>query len=96
MYKGTRTADDVLEAAGTGPSGAAVVYGVSAWHAIHGRRVEAGALWQRLVEGPDWAPFGVIAAEADLAREKSASRRHVTARAARSGPPLRRQWDRRG
>jgi len=69
MYMGTRTADDVLGAAGTGPSGAAVVYGVSAWHAIQGRRAEARALWQRLVEGPDWAPFGVIAAEADLARE---------------------------
>jgi tetratricopeptide (TPR) repeat protein len=70
MYKGSRTVDDVLAAAGTGPSGAAVVYGVSAWHAINGRTAEARALWRRLVDGPDWAPFGVIAAEADLAREK--------------------------
>ena len=68
LYKGMRSADEVLGAAGTGSSGAAVVYGVSAWHAVSGRQAEARALWQALVNGPDWAPFGVIAAEADLAR----------------------------
>lgn len=68
MYKGVRTEDAVLSAAGSGPSGAAVVYGVSAWRAINGRTADARALWQKLVDGPDWAPFGVIAAEADLAR----------------------------
>jgi tetratricopeptide (TPR) repeat protein len=68
LYKGMRTADDVLNAAGSGSAGAAVVYGVSAWHASNGRTAEARALWQKLVDGPDWAPFGVIAAEADLAR----------------------------
>jgi hypothetical protein len=44
------------------------VYGVSAWHDVNGRTADARALWQRLVDGADWAPFGVIAAEADLAR----------------------------
>jgi tetratricopeptide (TPR) repeat protein len=68
LYKGMRTADDVLNAAGSGSAGAAVVYGVSAWHAVNGRTTDARALWQKLVDGPDWAPFGVIAAEADLAR----------------------------
>ena len=68
MYKGIRPADDVLKAAGAGSAGAAVVYGVSAWHAVNGRTTEANALRRQLVDGPDWAPFGVIAAEADLAR----------------------------
>jgi tetratricopeptide (TPR) repeat protein len=68
LYKGARTADDVLNTAGAGSAGAAVVYGVSAWHAVNGRTADARALWQKLVDGADWAPFGVIAAEADLAR----------------------------
>jgi tetratricopeptide (TPR) repeat protein len=67
LYKGLRSADDALNAAGSGSAGAAVVYGVSAWHAVNGRTTDARALWQKLVDGPDWAPFGVIAAEADLA-----------------------------
>jgi tetratricopeptide (TPR) repeat protein len=71
MYKGMRMADDVLKAAGSGSSGAAVVYGVAAWHDVNGRAAEADALRRQLVDGPEWAPFGVIAAEADLARQKS-------------------------
>ena len=63
-----RTADDVLRSAGSGSSGAAVVYGVAVWHELNGRASEANALRRQLVDGRDWAPFGVIAAEADLAR----------------------------
>ena len=37
MYKGMRAADDVLKAAGGGPSGAAVLYGVAVWHELNGR-----------------------------------------------------------
>ena len=70
LYKGMRTEDDVLKAAGSGSSGAAVVYGVAVWHDVNGRAGEANALRRQLVDGPDWAPFGVIAAEADLARAK--------------------------
>ena len=70
LYKGVRTADDVLKAAGSGSSGAAVTYGVAAWHDVNGRGTEADTLRRQLVDGPDWAPFGVIAAEADLARSK--------------------------
>jgi tetratricopeptide (TPR) repeat protein len=68
LYRGDRTIDDVLKTAGAGSSAAAVLYGASAWHAVNGRSAEAQALWRRLVAGPDWAPFGVIAAEAELAR----------------------------
>jgi len=70
LYKGMRTVDEVLKAAGSGSSGAAVSYGVAVWHDINGRAAEAHALRRQLVDGPDWAPFGVIAAEADLARAK--------------------------
>ena len=70
LYKGMRTEDDVLKAAGSGSSGAAVVYGVAVWRDINGRAGDANALRRQLTDGPDWAPFGVIAAEADLARAK--------------------------
>jgi tetratricopeptide (TPR) repeat protein len=70
LYKGMRTAEDVLKAAGTGSSGAAVVYGVAAWHDVNGRAAEADVLRRQLVDGPEWAPFGVIAAETDLARKR--------------------------
>ena len=70
LYKGERPVADVLKAAGGGPSGAAVLYGVSAWLLVTGRQTEAESLWRGLVNGAEWAPFGVIAAEAELARRR--------------------------
>ena len=70
MYKGERSVEAVLGTIGTGAAGSAVLYGVSAWHLINGRRAEAETIWRALVAGPEWAPFGVIAAEAELQRSK--------------------------
>ena len=70
LYRGERTADEIVKVAGTGSSAAAVLYGVSAWHALNGRTPEARKLWRALVAGAEWAPFGTIAAEAELARDK--------------------------
>ena len=69
LYKGERTAEDVLKSAGEGASGTAVRYGVSAWHLANGRKAEAAALWTAIVAGSDWPSFGHIAAEADSARK---------------------------
>ena len=33
-------------------------------------RAEAERIWQALIAGTEWAPFGVIAAETELARAK--------------------------
>jgi tetratricopeptide (TPR) repeat protein len=65
LYKGERSADAVLKAAGEGASGTAVRYGVSAWHLANGRKDEAAALWNTILAGTDWPSFGHIAAEAD-------------------------------
>ena len=70
LYKGERTVEDVLKAAGEGPSGSAARYGVSAWHLYNGRDAEARKLWDSLTSGPDWPSFGFIAAEAELARKR--------------------------
>jgi tetratricopeptide (TPR) repeat protein len=68
LFKGERTAEDLLTKISGGPTGAAVLYGVGAWHLINGRGPVAEKLFRGLVDGPEWAPFGVIAAEAELAR----------------------------
>ncbi|HSG50416.1 MAG TPA: tetratricopeptide repeat protein [Longimicrobiales bacterium] len=71
LHKGERTAEDLL-----GPSGDEATlesttagYGVAMWHFVNGRREEAYALMERVLTNRDqWAAFGYLAAEADLAR----------------------------
>jgi len=70
MYKGERTAEEVLKAAGAGSSGLAVRYGVSAWYLINNKRREATSLWASILEGPDWPSFGYLAAEAEVAARR--------------------------
>jgi tetratricopeptide (TPR) repeat protein len=66
MYKGERTPEEVLKAAGEGSAATAVRYGVSAWYLINGKRREAEQLWATILQGQDWPSFGHLAAEAEL------------------------------
>lgn len=50
------------------PQSAATAYGLAAHALIQGRRDEARTLLEAIVARDDWASFGYIAAEADLAR----------------------------
>ncbi len=68
MYKGERTPEEVLKAAGAGPGGSTVRYGVSAWYLINERRRDAELLWRSILDGPDWPSFGHLAAEAEAGR----------------------------
>jgi len=68
LYRGERQLDDLLGAVAEGPSGTAVRYGVGVWLLLEGRADEARAMWEAIVRQPDWASFGHIAAEAELAR----------------------------
>jgi len=70
MYKGARTPDDLLRAGGDPVSAATLAYGVGNWYLYNGRKDEAKALFQQIITGPNWMPFGFIAAEAELARMK--------------------------
>jgi tetratricopeptide (TPR) repeat protein len=67
MYKGERTPESLLAAAGEDAGGSAVRYGVGAWRLVNGQRREAVATWEAVVAGPDWPSFGYLAAEAELA-----------------------------
>lgn len=71
LFKGERTLEDLI-----GPTGGeatlqstTTAYGVGAWHLVEGREDEAAATFERILEGRDqWAAFGYMAAEAELAR----------------------------
>jgi tetratricopeptide (TPR) repeat protein len=72
LFRGERTEEDIL-----GPAGAEATlgsttagYGVGYWHLANGRETEARAVYERTLSGRagQWAAFGFIAAEAELAR----------------------------
>lgn len=69
MYRGDLPADSLLaEGAGDAVTAATEGYAVGAWHLLHGRREQAGEAFWRIVSSENWAPFGYIAAEAELRR----------------------------
>ena len=72
LYKGELPVDSVLaptaEINSSGTS--AVAYGVGNWHLYNKREAEAEAVFRRIMGGGQWAAFGYIAAEAELARMK--------------------------
>jgi tetratricopeptide (TPR) repeat protein len=68
MYKGAKTPEELLAPGRDPVSEATLAYGVANWHLYNGRKDEAKALFQKIVTGPNWMPFGFIAAEAELAR----------------------------
>jgi tetratricopeptide (TPR) repeat protein len=71
MYQGAAEPEALLEAAQAGEAlaNATVTYGVANWYLYSGGRDEAFDLFRRIVALPQWAAFGYLAAEAELARE---------------------------
>lgn len=70
MYKGARTPQEVMATAKDPVSEATLAYGVANWDLYNGRKDEAKPIFERIVKSANWMPFGVIAAEAELARMK--------------------------
>ena len=69
LYIGAATPQELLAESGGEEAGdAAVLFGVGNWYLLQGRKTEAEALFQRLTARKGWAPFGILAAEAELAR----------------------------
>jgi len=66
LYKGERTRDQLT--AGAGSSGAALRFGLAHHALVAGDRAGGEAALRALAADPGWAAFGVIAAEAELAR----------------------------
>lgn len=71
LHKGERTPDDLIGPGGAGATleSTTAGYGVGAWYLLAGDTARAREIFRRVVSGRDqWAAFGYIAAEADLAR----------------------------
>lgn len=67
MYKG-EVEPGTLWGADDALGNATVGYGIGNWHLYNGRRDEAVAAFERVLETGQWASFGYIAAESDLSR----------------------------
>jgi hypothetical protein len=69
MYKGLLSPDSLLVQNGQDATTLATQgYGVGNWHLYNGRVDQAEEIFWRVTSAEDWAPFGYIAAEADLRR----------------------------
>ncbi|MBI2535939.1 MAG: tetratricopeptide repeat protein [Gemmatimonadetes bacterium] len=77
MYQGVVPPDSVLRLSPAGePSleDVTAAYGVGAWHLVNGRQTEAERVFHAVVEAKgQWAAFGYLAAEAELARPSGRS-----------------------
>ena len=71
MYKGLRKPEDIMGSDEQDPLQIATQgYGVGNFYLVNGDTERAKAIFRRVVAGSQWASFGFIAAEADLARMK--------------------------
>jgi tetratricopeptide (TPR) repeat protein len=71
MYKGIiplTTVDSVNSAGVRSSADASLAYGLANWHLYHGDTSRAKQAFERIIASGQWASFGYIAAEADLAR----------------------------
>ena len=68
MYKGLIPPDSLMPVDTRDPVQIATYgYGIANWHLYNGDRYTAETLFRRILEGPNWAAFGYIAAEAEVA-----------------------------
>ncbi|SMO51106.1 tetratricopeptide repeat protein [Gracilimonas mengyeensis] len=68
VFKGEFTEKEVLDDDNSALDNATLGYGLGFWHHINGREERAYGIWEDVVENGNWAAFGYIASEAELAR----------------------------
>jgi tetratricopeptide (TPR) repeat protein len=68
MYDGQIAVEELRKQDPATTDGATILYGVANWYFVEGRADEAWPVWRQIVDSGQWAAFGAIAAEADLAR----------------------------
>ena len=78
LYRGELPADSLLDPAGKSTVEMVTqAYGAGNWYLINGRADQAEQVFWRVTQAENWAPFGYIAAEADLRRLTRADARRV-------------------
>ncbi|MEX2477640.1 MAG: hypothetical protein WD357_04330 [Gracilimonas sp.] len=68
VFKGVFTPDELLGAENSELDNSTLGYGLGFWHHINGRNERAIQIWQNVYDSGNWAAFGFIASEAELAR----------------------------
>ena len=68
VFKGFFNPDDLLSEENSELDNATLGYGLGFWHDINGRTERAQQIWQQVYDAGNWAAFGYIASEAELAR----------------------------
>lgn len=75
MYKGELPVDSLLTASSSAAlDDVTTAYGVGNWYLYNGQPARAREIFQRIVSVGNWAAFGGIAAEAELARTRTEDR----------------------
>lgn len=69
LFRGELTEEQVAGSSSSDLDDASLGYGLGAWRWVEGDREGALERWRRVVAGPNWAAFGFIAGEAELARQ---------------------------
>ena len=69
VFKGEFNPDMILDSENDALSDATIGYGIGNWHYINGRTDRALEIWQEVYDAGNWASFGFIASEVELARE---------------------------
>ncbi|MDC8005467.1 hypothetical protein POV27_15520 [Aureisphaera galaxeae] len=69
FYKGELELDDIYPTTGdNSPSNSAIQYAIGNWYWYNGNAEQAEGIYRTLLANEDWAGFGFIAAETDLAK----------------------------
>lgn len=69
VFKGVFSPDEIITEENSELDNATLGYGLGFWHHINGRTERAEQIWQRVYDAGNWAAFGYIASEAELARK---------------------------
>lgn len=68
VFKGVFSPDEILSGENSELDNATLGYGLGFWHHINGRTERANQIWRNVYDAGNWAAFGFIASEAELAR----------------------------
>ena len=69
VFKGVFESEMLLDEDSDALSNATVGYGIGFWHSINGRTDRAHEIWQSVYDAGNWASFGYIASEVELANQ---------------------------
>lgn len=68
VFKGVFTENQILDENNSELDNSTLGYGLGFWHDINGRHERAMEIWQQVYDSGNWAAFGFIASEAELAK----------------------------